>query len=205
MIGWQYDGQKVKEWAGDSHWRAWRADLGRFNAHGYSGWGSEGFWALTIYRLQRKLRNLRPRLLWLPLSVPLAVIKKLLTTVTHINLHPEAEIGPGTLIPHVGPIQVFPWAKLGADCAIHQVCSIGAGSKPGGPAIGDHVMLGCHSCVLGSVTVGDRAIIGAGAVVVTDIPAGCTAVGVPARPVRQNDAKKARKIKAAGRVRRGAA
>jgi serine O-acetyltransferase len=103
--------------------------------------------------------------------------------VTHINLHPNADIGPGLLIPHVGLIQVYPWATIGADCAIHHVCTIGAGSKPGGPVIGDHVMIGCHTCILGPVHVGDGAKIGAGAVVVSDIPAGATAVGVPARAI----------------------
>jgi serine O-acetyltransferase len=167
----------------DRPWDAWRADLARFRAHGYSGWGSEGFWALTIYRAQRGLRKGRPRFLLFPFRLGLGILKKLLTMVTHINLHPDARIGPGLLIPHVGPIQVFPEATLGADCAIHHVCTIGAGSKPGGPVIGDHVYLGCHSCVLGPVRVGDGAKIGAGAVVVTDIPAGATAVGVPARAI----------------------
>ncbi len=176
-----YDGNKVKEWAGNSQWRAWRADLARFKKHGYSGWGSEGFWALTIYRIQRWLRTRKPAAIWLPIKIPVAFLKKLFTTFTHINLCSEAEIGPGMLIPHVGPIQVFPWAKIGADCAIHQVCTIGAGSRPGGPTIGDHVMIGCHTCILGPVTVGVGAKIGAGAVVVTDIPAGATAVGVPAK------------------------
>jgi serine O-acetyltransferase len=49
--------------------------------------------------------------------------------------------------------------------------------------IGDHVMIGCHTCILGPVSVGDRAKIGAGAVVVSDIPGGATAVGVPAKPL----------------------
>ncbi|NJL30332.1 MAG: serine acetyltransferase [Phycisphaerales bacterium] len=158
--------------------------MARFRAHGYNGWASEGFWALTIYRLQRFLRQARPGILWLPIKLVVGVLKKLLTLVTHINLNSQAEIGPGMLIPHVGPIQVFPWAKIGADCAIHQVCTIGAGSKPGGPVIGDHVMIGCHTCILGPVKVGDRAKIGAGAVVVSDIQAGATAVGVPARSVQ---------------------
>ena len=178
-----YDGSTVKQWSGTSQWRSWRADLARFQKHGYSGWGSEGFWALTVYRLQRGLGKRRPRLLWLPARVLAGVVKKVLTTVTHINLNPHAEIGPGMLIPHVGPIQVFPWAKIGADCAIHQVCTIGAGSKPGGPVIGDHVMIGCHTCILGPVTVGDGAKIGAGAVVVKDVPVGATAVGVAARVI----------------------
>ncbi len=179
----RYDPETVKAWAGDSQWRAWRADLARFKKHGYSGWGSEGFWALTVYRMQRALRGRRPRIVWFVPNVLLAVVKKLLTAVTHINLDKGAVIGPGLLIPHVGPIQVYPWATVGADCAIHQVTTIGAGAKPGGPVIGDHVYLGAHVCVLGPVRVGDRAKIGAGAVVVSDIPEGASAVGVPARVV----------------------
>lgn len=179
----QYDGETVKQWAGDSQWRAWRADLARFKKHGYNGWGSEGLWALTVYRLRRRVNSARPRAFWMPLRVTLAIVNKLLTMVTHINLHPQAQIGPGMLIPHVGPIQVYPWAKIGADCAIHQVCTIGAGSRPGGPDIGDHVMIGCHTCILGPVKVGNGARIGAGAVVVKDVPAGATVVGVAARPV----------------------
>jgi serine acetyltransferase len=68
------------------------------------------------------------------------------------------------------------------------VCTIGAGAKPGGPSIGDHVYIGCHTCILGPVTVGDRAKIGAGAVVISDVPAGATAVGVPARIVERSPA-----------------
>ena len=179
----EYDGTTVKEWAGDSAYRAWQADLARFKSNGYSGWGSEGFWALTVYRVQRHLEAAQPRALWLAPRLAMKAAKKLLTLVTHINLHHSASIGPGMLIPHVGPIQVVPGAVVGADCAIHQVCTIGAGSSPGVPVIGDHVMMGSHICVLGPVRVGDRVSIGSGAVVVTDIPSDCTAVGVPAKAI----------------------
>jgi serine O-acetyltransferase len=177
----RYDRETVKAWAGDSQWRAWQADLARFRSSGYSGWGSEGFWALTVYRAQRAAQTAEPSIVWLPVRIALSIVKKVLTTVTHINLDKGAKIGPGMLIPHVGPIQVYPYATIGADCAIHHTCTVGAGAEPGGPVIGDHVMMGCHSCVLGPVTVGDDAKVGAGAVVVSDIPAGCTAVGVPAK------------------------
>lgn len=178
-----YKGETVKEWAGTSQWRAWRADLARFKKHGYSGWGSEGFWALSIYRIQRGMWGRRPKVVWFLPRIIVSLAKKFITVVTHINLDQGAEIGPGLLIPHIGPIQIFPWATIGADCAIHQVTTIGAGAKPGGPVIGDHVYLGAHVCVLGPVVVGDRVKIGAGAVVVSDIPAGATAIGVPARVV----------------------
>ncbi len=158
----KYDGKMVKAWAGASQWRAWQADLARFKAHGYNGWGTEGFMALSIYRLQRSVRGARPKLLWLPIRVLLGLIKKCFTMVTHMNLHPDAIIGPGTLIPHVGPIQIYPWATIGADCTIRHVCTVGAGAREGGPTIGDHVSLGCHSCVLGPVKIGDGAKIGAG-------------------------------------------
>lgn len=177
----KYNPNTVKEWAGESQWRAWRADLARFKKHGYSGWGSEGFWALTIYRMQRSIAKRKIKIVWLIPKIIVAILKKLLTIITHINLDKGAKIGPGLLIPHVGPIQVYPWATIGADCAIHQVTTIGAGAKPGGPVIGDHVYIGAHACVLGPVNVGDAAKIGAGAVVIKDVPPGTTAVGVPAR------------------------
>lgn len=176
-----YNGDKVREWAGDSQFRAWKADLARYRMQGYTGWGSEGMWALTVYRLQRAVMKRHPGWLWWPARVALSVAKKTVTVVTLINLCADAEIGPGLFIPHSGPIQIYPFARIGADCSIHQVCTVGAGSRPGGPQIGDHVMLGCHSCVLGPVQVGDGVAVGAGAVVVTDIPAWSTAVGVPAR------------------------
>ncbi len=177
----RYDGRTIKAWAGGSQWRCWRADLARFRSHGYAGWASEGFWAITVYRAQRAVRTSRFRPFLWPVGLTLAGVRKLLTTVTHISLNPSAEIGPGLLIPHVGPIRVAAGAKIGADCAIHQVTTIGAGSKPGAPTIGDHVCLAAHVCVIGPVAVGDGARVGAGAVVVRDVPAGMTAVGVPAR------------------------
>lgn len=173
-----YDGDRVKEWAGNSQWRAWRADYARFRKCGYCAWGSEGFWALTIYRAQRGVMKRHPKVLWFPVKLGLAITRKLFTMVTHISLPPEAEIGPGLVIPHVGTIQVSPWARIGADCSIHHVCTIGAGSRPGAAEIGDHVTIGCHTCILGPVKIGSGATIAAGAVVLSDVPANTMAVGI---------------------------
>jgi serine O-acetyltransferase len=183
----KYDGATVKEWAGNSQWRAIRADMARFRIQGYSGWGSEGFWALALYRLQKVVRECRPRWLWVPARVGLSVVRKLFTMVTHIDLDPGAEIGPGLLIPHVGPIRVHGTTKIGADCSLYHSCTIGAGPRPGGAMIGDHVFISCNSSIIGAVTIGDSAVIAANTLVIDDVPAGTTAIGVPARILPATD------------------
>jgi serine O-acetyltransferase len=177
----KYDGGTISQWAGDSQWRACRADLTRYRLQGYTGWGSEGFWALAIYRLQKVVRQFRPRWLWAPARLTLGVVKKLLSIVTLIDLHPDAEIGPGMIICHGGPIRVHAETNIGADCALHGGCTIGAGPRPGGAVIGDHVFIGCHASIIGAVTIGDDATIAANSLVISDVPAGCTAIGVPAK------------------------
>lgn len=177
----KYDRDTVKQWAGDSEWRALQADYERFRAHGYSGWASEGFWGLAIYRMQRTIRKSRSPWIWAPAAVFLAVLRKMLVVVTGIDLHPNAEIGPGLLIQHASQVRVIENAKIGADCALSQICSIGAGATPGVPNIGDHVYISPHCCILGPVTIGDGATIAPSSLVLTDVPAGQTAIGVPAR------------------------
>jgi serine O-acetyltransferase len=177
----KYDKDTIKDWAGDSQWRACRADLARFRKHGYTGWGSGGFWVLVIHRLQKVVRKCRPRWLWIPARLILGVIDKLFTMVTHMHIHPDAQIGPGLLMPYIGLVRVHGNTKIGADCAIHHVCTIGAGPRPGGATIGDHVLIGCHTSIIGAVIIGDGAVIAANTLVISDVPAGATAMGVPAR------------------------
>jgi serine O-acetyltransferase len=176
-----YDRDKVKEWARDSQWRALQADYQRFRLHGYSGWGSEGFWGLAIYRTQRAIKKSRTPWLWAPATVLLSVLRKLLVVVTGIDLNPNAQIGAGLLIQHASQVRVIENAKIGVDCALSQICSIGAGATPGAPNIGDHVYISPHTCILGPVTIGDGATIGPSSLVLSDVPSGCTAIGVPAR------------------------
>ena len=177
----KYDRNTVKEWAEDSQWRAIRADLARFRMHGYSGWGSEGLWALAIFRLQKTCQRARPRWMWTPARMVLALLRKVFTLVTHIGIDHDAEIGPGMLIPHCGSLRIHSDTKIGADCCINHVCTIGASGRPGGAVIGDHVWIGCHSSIIGRVVVGDNAVIASNSLVIIDVPAGATAMGVPAR------------------------
>lgn len=180
-IAMNYDRRTIRQWAGDSQWRAFRADLTRYRMSGYTAWGSEGFWALAIYRLQKVAGRCRPRWLWMPVRLTLRVLKKLLSTVTLLDLHPDAEIGPGMIIRHGGPVRIHAETIIGADCAIHGACVIGAGPRPGGAVIGDHVFIGCQASIIGAVTIGDDALVAANSLVINDIPAGCTAIGVPAK------------------------
>jgi serine O-acetyltransferase len=177
----KYDGDTVKQWAGDSQWRACRAEFARFRKHGYTGWGSENFWALAIYRLQRAILVSRPKWAWAPARIALAIIRKFFTLVTIIDINPNAQIGPGLFISHGGPIRIHPATKIGADCAITHGCTIGAGPQVGGATIGDHVYIGCSSSIIGKVNVGDGAVVAPNSLVLSDVPPGFTAIGVPAK------------------------
>jgi len=177
----EYDGSAVKAWAGSSQWKALRAELARVRMEGYTGWASEGYWALVFHRVQKAVRRQRPRWLWVAADLALCVARKLFVIVTLIDIHPDAEIGPGLIIPHGGPIRVHGATKIGADCALHHMCTIGAGPRPGGATIGDHVYIGCHSSIIGKVTIGDRAMIASNSLVISNVPAGFTAIGVPAK------------------------
>jgi serine O-acetyltransferase len=94
-----------------------------------------------------------------------------------------ASIGPGLFISH-GQATVLSAERIGANAYVHQGVTIGwdyRGDRL--PRIGDNVFIGAGAKVLGAVTVGDGARIGANAVVLCDVPPGATAVGVPARVV----------------------
>ena len=97
------------------------------------------------------------------------------------------DIGPGLFISH-GQGTILSAERIGANLWVHQGVTIGwdyRGDRR--PIIGDDVFIGAGAKILGAVTVGDGARIGANAVVVSDVPAGATAVGIPARIVADAD------------------
>jgi serine O-acetyltransferase len=91
-----------------------------------------------------------------------------------------SRIGGGLMIPHPTGVVVHPEAVIGPNCLIFQQVTIGTGPKPGVPRLGGHVDVGPGAKILGGVTIGDHAVIGANAVVLSDVPPGAVAVGVPA-------------------------
>lgn len=94
----------------------------------------------------------------------------------------NSQIGGGLLIPHPNGIVIHPGATIGPNCLIFQQVTLGA-DEGGAPIIGGHVDIGAGAKILGAVRIGDHARIGANAVVLADVPAGATAVGIPARVV----------------------
>lgn len=92
-------------------------------------------------------------------------------------------IGPGLFIAH-GQATTLAAERIGTNCYVHQGVTIGWDYRSGRPPIvGDGVFVGAGAKILGAVTVGDGARIGANAVVLCDVPAGATAVGMPARVI----------------------
>ncbi len=89
-------------------------------------------------------------------------------------------IDGGLQMPHPNGIVVHPDSKIGPNCLLFQQVTLGTGSRQGLPILGAGVQVGAGAKILGGVHIGDFAMIGANAVVVTDVPAGATAVGVPA-------------------------
>jgi len=95
----------------------------------------------------------------------------------------NANLGGGLIILHPNGIVIHPEAVIGVNCLIFQQVTIGAGSIPGFPKIGDHVDVGAGAKILGGITIGDNVKIGANSVVISDVPDNCTVVGIPARIV----------------------
>ncbi len=108
---------------------------------------------------------------------------------TGIEIHPAAKIGKRFFIDHGTGVVIGETTEIGDDVTIYQGVTLGGTGKDVGkrhPTIGNGVMIGAGAKVLGPFTVGDNSNIASGAVVLEKIPPNSTAVGVPARVVKQN-------------------
>jgi serine O-acetyltransferase len=118
---------------------------------------------------------------------------------TGIEIHPGATIGKRLVIDHGMGIVIGETTEIGDDCLIYQGVTLGGTGKDTGkrhPTIGNNVLIGCGAKVLGPFKVGDNSRVAANAVVLSEIPADCTAVGSPARVVK----KKGEKVDYVGNV-----
>jgi serine O-acetyltransferase len=108
--------------------------------------------------------------------------------ITQSDINPHATFGSGLMLPHPNGVVIHEDAVIGDDCMIMQQVTIGMIGGGEVPTIGDRVYVGAGAKIIGKLTVGDGARIGANAVVLHDVPAGATAVGVAARLVEGRDA-----------------
>lgn len=111
---------------------------------------------------------------------------------TGIEIHPGAKIGKGFFIDHGNGVIIGETAEIGNNVTLYQGVTLGGTGKEQGkrhPTIGNNVMISAGARVLGSFTVGDNCKIGAGSVVLKEVPPNCTVVGVPGRIVKRNNVR----------------
>ena len=134
---------------------------------------------LASLRAYERLRG--STLPWHAVLRGLAVLRhRFWSVVTGADIPLGCKIGGGLLLPHPNGIVIHPAAQIGPNCLIFQQVTIGSEGS-GVPNIGGHVDIGAGAKLLGAIRIHDHALIGANAVVLCDVPAGRTAVGIPAR------------------------
>ena len=142
------------------------------------GWA--GVQALLAHRVAHALRDA---------GVPVApgAIAYLSRSVTGVEIHPAAKIGPEFFIDHGSGVVIGETAEIGRRVTLYQGVTLGGTGFQRGkrhPTLGDNVTVGSGAKLLGPIAVGDGAKIGANTVVVEDVPPSATVVGNPGHPVR---------------------
>lgn len=144
-----------------------------------------GLHAVIVHKLTHKLYN--KRLFFLS-----RVISNIARFFTGVEIHPGAKIGKGVFIDHGMGVVIGETAEVGDMVTIYQGVTLGGTGKDIGkrhPTIGNNVVISSGAKVLGPFTVGDNSKIGAGAVVLKEVPPKCTVVGVPGRIVVKDNKK----------------
>ncbi|WP_435011788.1 serine O-acetyltransferase (plasmid) [Tundrisphaera lichenicola] len=147
----------------------------------------QGFWAVAVHRFGN-WRMDRPKLIRAPLTILYRLMYLFVECAAGISLPYTIRLGRRVRIWHHSGI-ILHARSIGDDVHIRQNTTMGIANMDRHldlPIIGNRVDIGCGVCILGAVTLGDDCKIGANAVVLSDIPAGSTAVGMPARVVRRS-------------------
>lgn len=164
-------------------------DIARYKAKGDTGkelWLNPAVWAIACYRLSNWLVVTRPSVV---VRVPLKIVayagNKMCEIFLEMCLDPQATIGGGLYIAHIGGVHINPQAVLGRNCDLAHRVTIGASAmgRQGAPVLGDEVYVGTGAALVGKIKIGDGAKIAANTLVMTNVPAGATVMGVPGRIV----------------------
>src|SRR6266513_3609747 len=139
-----------------------------------------GFHALAAYRLAHRLEA------W---GVPFLprVISQVARFITGVEIHPAAHIGRGFFIDHGMGVVIGETSEIGNYVTLFQGVTLGGTGKERGkrhPTLGNHVVVGAGAKILGGITIGDNVKIGANSVVLTNVDANSTVIGVPARVIK---------------------
>jgi serine O-acetyltransferase len=139
--------------------------------------GTDAYWLIALFRLRRVVRRLH---------IPFAnrILRLIQMMFGGIEIGNDVTLGRGVFFIHSFGVVIGGTAKIGDRVRFLGSNTVGTARDNGYPTIEDDVQLGAGARVLGPVRIGARAVIGANAVVLTDIPADAVAVGAPARVVR---------------------
>jgi serine O-acetyltransferase len=141
-----------------------------------------GLWAVWYYRVSSKLWHAKLRLV-------ARILSQVARLFTGVDIHPGATLGRRLFIDHATGVVIGETAIVGDDVTLYQGVTLGGTGKQHGkrhPTICDQVFIGNNANVLGDITVGENSRVGAGSVVLTDVPPNSTVVGVPAHIVYRN-------------------
>ena len=140
-----------------------------------------GLHALIMYRLAHRFYK------WKIPFLP-RFISHLTRIITGIEIHPAAKIGRRLFIDHGEGIVIGATTIIGDDCLLYQQVTLGGTGKDKGkrhPTLGNNVVVGAGAKILGNINIGDKVRVGAGSVVIHDVPEHSTVVGIPARIVHR--------------------
>jgi serine O-acetyltransferase len=141
-----------------------------------------GLWAVWLHRVSHWFWHRRLRLV-------ARVLSQVGRLFTGVDIHPGALLGARLFIDHATGVVIGETAIVGSDVTMYQGVTLGGTGKGHGkrhPTICDRVFIGNNANILGNVTVGENSRVGAGSVVLTDVPPNSTVVGVPAHIVYRN-------------------
>jgi len=140
----------------------------------------QGFWAIVSHRIGHQFYKWRLFLL-------ARLISQISRFFTHIEIHPGAKMSSEVFIDHGAGVVIGETAEVGNNVVIFHGATLGGTGKDVGkrhPTVGDNVMIGAHATILGPITIGEGAKIGACAIVVKDVPPGTTIVGEIGRDIK---------------------
>ena len=140
-------------------------------------WRRPAIWATLLYSASAWCSAHHVRLL------P-SVLERLNMLLFGLDLSSAVPAGPGLYLPHPSGM-VLMAERIGANCTFIHACTVGMRDGWDFPVLGDAVFVGAGARVLGGIFLGDACKVGANAVVIDDVPAGATAVGVPARILKE--------------------